>query len=460
VKLSQFAVFVPNFPSDGKYLVYNTFNQATAVIGERAKSFLCNPNAHSQENEEKYTNAFTDLGFLVDDSVDESAEFKNWYEETRYSKSLMRATILTTYDCNFACKYCIQEGVKNPARMDEEHSRGTVNWLINTIEEYNSEEVRLQFYGGEPLMNVRPMDYIASEIKEYSERTGISFGFIITTNGSLLKPDLVERLTPLGLESVKVTLDGDREGHNSKRPFKSGRGSFDVIINNILQVADKVKVRVNTNLDSENLESVPRMLDYLEQVGLRDRIDSIEFNPIVDIQGQDGISQLPHQVDCALASLGSPGTRISPPTSAREEWALDNLIQPTWDAFRRGFRTEKEVRLTICSMNLDGTAVVIDPLGRLYTCPAFVGREGFQVGSIDRIELSDRHREFMSLPVSEECFKCAYMPICSGGCKHMAYTRHGDLRATVCEKDYLRKVTAETLKMQILSQTQLVDSDQ
>jgi uncharacterized protein len=286
-------------------------------------------------------------------------------------------------------------------------------------------------------MNVLPIDYIASEMREYSEKNDISFSFNITTNGSLLKPDMVERWLPLGLTNVRVTLDGDREFHDSKRPFKSGQGTFDVIIGNMLQVMDKVNFRVNTNVDSENMDSVPRLLDHLEQVGLKDKIELIKFNPIVHIQEQDNASRPTRPADCAQAP---------------EEWGMEHLIPLTWEAYKRGFKTENEVLFTICSMNLDGTAAVIDPLGRIYTCPAFVGREGFQAGDMSHGDLSDKHREFMSMSVPDECWKCAYMPMCGGGCKHFAYTKYGDISVTTCEKDYVQKAVAETLKMRVLSQ--------
>ena len=438
MKLSQFTIFVPDFPSKGKYLVHNVFNQATAVIGERAREYLTNLQEPVADDERKYVDTFTELGLLVEDSVDESKEFRDWYEKSRYDKSAMRATILTTYDCNFACEYCVEEGVKKPVKMDDEHSDATVKWLIGKVEENQADKIQLLFYGGEPLMNVKPIYHIASEINDYAERNDISFDFNITTNGSLLRPELIDRLKPLGLEGLKITIDGDREAHNSKRPFNNGKGSFDVIIENILKVIDKVKIRIGANIDAENLESVPRMLDYLEEVGLKDKIDRINFYPIIHIQEQDGTSKVSKRANCA------PGVG---------DWELDNLIAPTWDAFMRGFDTgSDEIRFTLCAMNRDGTVVVIDPLGRIYTCPAFVGREGFQVGDIYHQELLDRHRELMSIEVPDDCFKCAYMPLCSGGCKHVAYISHGDLSRTVCEKDYLQKVTAESLKMHVLSQ--------
>jgi uncharacterized protein len=478
MKLSQFTVIVPDFPSDGKYLVYNTFNQATAIIGERAMRWILDAGCRmldeerklklatpsdaehrapsNRDDDKKYMDTFTHLGFVVDDSADEISEFKDWYNESRYDKSTMRATILTTYDCNFACQYCVEEGVKNPVKMDEEHCQSTVDWLIKRLDKYQSDNIRLQFYGGEPLMNVSPIEHIASRINEYSKRNGSSFSFTITTNGSLLKPDLVEKLTPLGLKSIKITLDGDREAHNSKRPFRGGKGSFDAIIENILRVVngrgdapDRPHIRIGTNVDSANLESVPRLLDYLEQIGLKNKIDLIKFDPIVNIQGQKS-----RKGDGTKGRRGeSPRPRAAAsPCPSFGEWALDDLIWLTWDAYNRGFKTETRIQSTICSMNLDGTAVVIDPLGRIYTCPAFVGREGFQTGDIYHQELFDKHREFMSMEVPDDCLKCVYMPMCGGGCKHMAYTRYGDLGRTACERDYLQKVTAELLKMHVLSQ--------
>jgi len=438
VKLSQFTVLIPDFPSKGKNLVCNTFNQAIAVIGEQAKSVLNNLHGPVQDDEQKYVRMFTELGFVVDDSVDERLEFKDWYSQARYDKSAMRATILTTYNCNFACEYCVEEGVKGSVKMDEELCQATVDWLLNRVERHGSDTIQLLFYGGEPLMNVMPIDRIASEINDYSKDKDISFSFTITTNGSLLKPDLVDRLKPLGLKSIKVTLDGDRDAHDLKRPFKNGRGSFDAIIENILQVVDRIRIRIGTNVDSDNLESVPRMLDYLEEIGIKEKIGSVKFNPIVHIQGQEDTSELVRQAECATVP---------------DEWVMDSLIKLTWDALMRGFKTENSLRLTACSMNLDGTAVVIDPLGRIYTCPAFVGREGFQAGDIYNQDLFDKHKEFMSMESPDECFECAYMPMCGGGCKHVAYIKHGDLSRTMCDQDYLQRATAEALKMHVITQS-------
>ena len=92
--------------------------------------------------------------------------------------------------------------------------------------------------------------------------------------------------------------------------------------------------------------------------------------------------------------------------------------------------------------------MVIDPEGKLYTCPAFVGREGFVVGDISSQELNEQHRQFLNHPLEMECFTCAYFPVCGGGCRYSAYVRAGDWRNTVCPKDELEEYIPELIKLQ------------
>ena len=82
--------------------------------------------------------------------------------------------------------------------------------------------------------------------------------------------EVAERICALTKEKLIGTRTGRLE--NLKRLFKNGKGSFDVIIKNALKVMDKTKIKIGTNVDSENAESIPRMLDYLEEVGLKSKI--------------------------------------------------------------------------------------------------------------------------------------------------------------------------------------------
>jgi uncharacterized protein len=469
VKLSAFTIFVPYL---GKYLVYNTLSRSFVTMGAELKALLDNPenpiNAvvqplSPQEEAKEKLNELLRVGILVSDDVDESHKAKEWYDKLRFDKSVMRAVILTTYNCNFACAYCVEDGVKSGIKMDEEHTHAAVDWLINRAQREGVKHILVVFYGGEPLLNVTPMEYISHRLKDYAEEHGVSFGFTITTNGSLLTKEIVNRLLPYGLSSVRITLDGDRDAHNSKRPFKSGKGSFDVIIENILKVADLVPIALGGNVDRENIDSIRRLLSYLEEKGLKTKLANVKFSPIVKTLGQTSppdfgirnsefgiVSPVPHSAldEANLAPVcRSDGTgRQTDCVSLSESEVLDDLLSLNREVMKRGFKATTKLPVTICGMNQDGGLLVIDPMGKIYTCPAFVGRDGFGVGDISKERLNHRHYEFVNQELPCECLECVYLPLCGGGCRYAAYVKFGDCKKRICDKDYFEKLTTELLK--------------
>lgn len=427
MKLSVFTVFVPYL---GRYLVYNTLSRAFVTMGAESKAVLDNLQKPTEEVKEQLESLLR-LGILVTDDVDERKKAKDWYDRLRYDKSVMRALILTTYNCNFACTYCVEDGVKSNVKMDEAHSHAVVDWLIKRASRERVKHIRVVFYGGEPLLNVMPMEYISQRLHAYAREHSVAFEFTITTNGSLLTEEIVARLLPYGLSSVKITLDGDRRAHNSKRPFKSGKGSFDVIVENICNVADRVAVALGGNVDKENIDSVPRLLAYLEERGLKAKLANVKFSPIVKTLGQAPAS-LVTQTDCVSLSSSE---------------VLDDLLSLNREAIKRGFKATTKLPVSICGMNQDGGLLVIDPEGKLYTCPAFVGRDGFCVGDINEERLSQKHDSFVKQELEGECLTCASLPLCGGGCRYAAYMKWGDCNKRLCDKDYFDKLTVELLKL-------------
>lgn len=139
------------------------------------------------------------------------------------------------------------------------------------------------FTGGEPLLSIGLIKSISRKLKSLVESQGASYSFTLVTNGSLFKRKVAEELVPLGLEGLKITLDGPAEIHNRYRPFKLGAGSFDAIIKNIKETWDLVKISIGGNFDRTNYEKFILLLDYLEKTGLTpDRISSVKFDPIMN----------------------------------------------------------------------------------------------------------------------------------------------------------------------------------
>jgi uncharacterized protein len=286
------------------------------------------------------------------------------------------------------------------------------------------------FYGGEPLLNTKPMYYLAENLYSFTQEHSIDFRLAITTNGYLLNEKIIERLMPYGLSSVKVTLDGNREDHDRKRPHISGKGTFDRITQNILSVAHKVRVNLSVNVDAENIDSLPLLMDFLTETHLKELIHTIDLNPIMPTM--DG-------------GVSLHSCMQSEPSDAN---LLEQIIRAKEQIVARGFPVANNLKHVVCGMKQNGGMLVIDPQGQIYTCPAFVGRDGCSVGSIEGQELSAKHLKMVSKPPENNCLKCTYFPMCSGGCPYDAYVKKGDCGHTVCNLETLEQWTKNLIRLQ------------
>lgn len=271
MKLSRFNLWVENYPEEGKHLLFNSRTQALIKINQELKEALGNikslqPSAFSLQLKENLK-ALKENGIIVEDENEEKAKLKDLFRQLKYEsdKLTFEATILTTYSCNFRCVYCFEESVKDKIFMDKETSDLVIRWLISRAEKRNLKKVYLVYYGGEPLLNIRPIYDISWHMQEWAQKKGVDFSFGITTNGSLIYPDLIDKFLTVGLAEVRISIDGDREAHNKKRPFSDGQPTFDIIIDNIKGIINKVKVAIAGNFDRQNFSSISRLLDYLEK---------------------------------------------------------------------------------------------------------------------------------------------------------------------------------------------------
>lgn len=430
-KASQYNVIVENYPQDGEHLVFNTLTHAMVNVGNYTKELIQDPSGAIDEDALRATRILRKMGILVEQEVDESNTSRSFHENRANDMSSIYATILTTYDCNFACRCCIEKGIRKPAYMDKQCSDRVISWLEEKAERNATQNIILRFYGGEPLLNTEPMLEISGKLQKYAIDRGIILSISIITNGSLLNDELLlERMVSYGLISVKVTIDGPQETHDDRRPFRNGSGSFGTIIENIQKLPDTIELVIQTNLDSSNIDQFPHLLDYLEKSGLKEKIDNMKTSfiaPSLDLSR--GLILLEDN----LARLA--GSRIA-----------DDLIHMQKLIIERGFRSQYDTMdYAVCSMNRNENMLIIDPLGIIYNCPAFVGREDFSIGDIYREE--PKPTRLFPRGISERCLKCTYFPICGGGCQYLAYRLYGDYSKICCEKRFIRNRIKEFIKL-------------
>lgn len=423
MKSSRFNLMIP-VKEDNNHLVYNTLTGAQVMVDQKTLDIIQGLPDLSRvpEGDLHLLDDLKEIGIAVDDNVDESLELEYWFQKIKFDTSLLNITLLTTYACNLACTYCYEEGVKAKASLNEVMAKRVIEWIKIKSDQVRPREIRINFFGGEPLLNKDAVRVISRELKLYAEKKGIEFSVWIITNGILLGKDLIRDLVPLGLKRIKVTLDGDRERHDAKRIFKNGMGTFDIIMDNLKGISGLIPISIGGNYDDSTKGSIPALLDKLVEEGLKDHISNIRFKPIFSGPGDSSCNP------CSFSET-NPEDQI---------WIRQEIAS-------RGLKTDDDIAIGPCDAARENS-FTIDPLGRIYKCPGFVGREEFVIGDIKDERFNHKNTLFMSTDLWRECADCAYVPICAGGCRVSAELLKGDFTKKICEKRYLEGMAMGMIK--------------
>lgn len=159
------------------------------------------------------------------------------------SKNLTRTvTFQVTDACNLACSYCyqIKKGTK---RMSFEIAKKFIDLLLTGekgMKEYINPDISpavvLDFIGGEPLLEVELMDkivnYFRTKAIELEHPWVNMFSICISSNGTLYFDEKVKQFLEKNknLVSFNVTIDGNKELHDSCRKFPDGSPSYDLAV--------------------------------------------------------------------------------------------------------------------------------------------------------------------------------------------------------------------------------------
>ena len=93
----------------------------------------------------------------------------------------------------------------------------------------NRRNLEVDFFGGEPLMNWQVVKDLVAYGREQEKIHNKHFRFTITTNGVLLN-DEIQEFVNKEMDNVVLSLDGRKEINDQMRPFRNGKGSYDLIV--------------------------------------------------------------------------------------------------------------------------------------------------------------------------------------------------------------------------------------
>ena len=322
-------------------------------------------------------------------------------------------------DCNLACRYCFAgEGEYKGDRslMSLEVGKKALDFLV--ANSGNRRNLEVDFFGGEPLMNFDVVKELVAYGRELEKTHDKHFRFTLTTNGVLLRDDVIE-FANKEMDNIVLSIDGRKEVHDHMRPFKNGKGSYDFILDKFKKVAEsrnQQKYYVRGTFTHYNLDFVKDVLSLADE-----GFEQISVEPVVAgpeepyaIREED-IPQICEGYDELAKEM----------LKRKKEGRGFNFFHYMID-LSGGPCVYK--RLSGCGSGTEYLAVT--PWGDLYPCHQFVGEEEFCLGNVDDGIVNTEMRDTFKLCnvyAKEECRNCFAKFYCSGGCAANAYHCHQDI---------------------------------
>ncbi len=320
--------------------------------------------------------------------------------------------------CNLACSYCYADEGRfgqAPRRMSQQVARRAVDDLIASATPGDS--VLVGFIGGEPMLN-RPLvhdcvDYATA----CAHAAGVTVGFSITTNATLLQPGDLDLLRAHPF-AVTVSVDGGRQTHDRHRRRRDGSGSWHQVIagiGDLLKHPGGAKVSARATITRDDLD-VAGIVGDITAAGFAEAGVSPARtgpNPAVLLAGSDWQRYLEGLIAAARAEISR--LRAHGPSGG---WRFGNLGQAMAEIHRGTCRPLP------CGAAYGYVSVDVD--GRYATCHRTVGDARFALGELGALSGEARATFLQTrlVDTQEPCRSCWARYLCGGGC-HAEVTEAG-----------------------------------
>ena len=267
MKPSYYNYYIPLGIKD-KMLLYNSLTNSYIIISSSLYNLFIN-NINSIDtikngNEEFYAK-LVDNNFIIKDGIDEKQDYLNSVIESRNSTNYYQLIINPTLACNLNCWYCYENHLGN-STMSSMTVSNILKHIIRKVEQDKFKELSLDFFGGEPFLRFNIVKEILIQVKAISEKYGFKLWVHFTTNATLINKDAFNFLKDYS-PSFQITLDGNRERHNTVRIPINKKPTYDRIVKNIQFLTHQNEIKyilVRINFSAQTIEGLSEILDDFE----------------------------------------------------------------------------------------------------------------------------------------------------------------------------------------------------
>jgi uncharacterized protein len=396
------------------------FNASTGAVmklggadaGELSE-LLCGAPAEVSEDElgAELTARLRRNGFLVGARFDELAAIRERFWAAR-GEAPISLLVTTTMDCNLGCYYCFETRSPDSLRVGEVDD--LVEIARERLERSGKRSLHIDWYGGEPLLNVEFLEAASAALQELCAERGASYRASVISNGTRWPDDVGAFVERHRLHEVQISFDGLQANHDKRRhyrrghPAAGGESPFELGARLVGRLLEHTRVDVRYNADPGNAGDVEGFMDFAAEQGWFDA---------------------PHRCVVSVAKLTAYSDRSG--FMRRRELdpdEFDGLRELTRRKLPQAAQDDQDIvggfpypKTSVCgALATDSTVVGAD--GLEYRCGLQVGESHHAVG-----RFGGEPAEGESFPEREwwnswdpttlpTCSRCSFLPVCWGGC--------------------------------------------
>jgi uncharacterized protein len=330
-----------------------------------------------------------------------------------------------TNQCNLACTYCYEYGedkivdTENGQQakfMAESTALQSVEFLLKE----SGRVAHLTFFGGETLLNFPVLKSTIAYARTRAAELGKEIDFSLTTNATLLKPEIIEFLAENHV-GVTISIDGPRDMQDRFRVFHNGAGSYDVVAPKIKELLRRHRTRpigARVTLTSDTLDITKIYRHLTEELGFWE----VGFAPVTTSPNQHyAIGE--QGFDKMLGQFRALASEFLEHVAVNRHHGFSN-VKDTLEEIHKGVS-----KAYPCGAGLGLLGVSTD--GDVALCHRFAGSDAHKFGTVrDGIDRGAQTAFLQQHHIADktDCSKCWARPLCSGGCYHEAHVRYGTTR--------------------------------
>jgi uncharacterized protein len=342
---------------------------------------------------------------------------------TKYRTKFSRRSDLTalhlfvvTLRCDHSCSYCQVSRVSED-KVAFDMTQETADRAIDIMLESPSPHLKIEFQGGEPLLNFSLIRHIVSRVKRLA--SGRSLSFIITSNLAFLSDEILSFCKSEGVQ-FSTSLDGPEQLHNLNRP-RPGKDAHARTISGIERVRQNLgpgAVSALMTTTAQSLSQPEAIIDEYVRLGFQSvflRFISpygfaVKSRTHIGYETDDYIAFYKRGLDYIL-KLNRKGTFM------RETYStllLRRILTPFADGYV-DLQSPAGLGLSVLAYNYDGGVYASDE-GRML---AEMGNQQLRLGTVQqtyRELLLENHLPDILWETMTEgmpgCVDCAFQPWC------------------------------------------------